>query len=697
MNRIYFTSLFMLLSNSNFAYQEVSLSAVFALEEMVISASKKAEPIKEAPVPVTIISSDMIQRSGARNLRDLLAWYVPGMSIVADHNEFNISMRGVYASSQQKILIMLNGHRLNSRVYSEANVGYGIGLNKLEKIEVLRGPASSLYGNVALAAVVNLITKDPNNLTSHQIQISAGNHGSHKLSLLSPIFVKDSKTLLWAEVFESNGEKRFNPASKDYSATPLDATIYIDRVKDKPAYDIGINSDHGKFNFLLNMRNELSGATFSSVGSSPNYDVKAIGSFSGLHEGLSSKSLHSRVLYATDLSKTRRMNAEVYHNRNRVADSIILNPNTKLMAGLRWKERSFGMKSHFEIDYKNSENNGGTLSYGFEFDQMENYHSVLAIGLDPSQASMGHLLDIGKETIVSSYMQLKHKIGQSLIYNIGLRYDSKNRKEGPKVSNASPRIAMIYQPNDEMNYKLSYAESFVDAPYWYRYNVLSSYIGSRNLKPEYLKSIQFTPSYISPDKLQKYQINIFYNQLSDFVFRDTQAGPNGPNYRNAGQLDSIGYELEASFQIDDSQNLLFNYTHQRVLNAKDYGTTGSDIHNIPSNIINVMYNKDLISKSGQDIKFNLGLNWYGSQLSPIDANLGGKPYVNPQERVSSRLLVQTGIRLESHASNVKNISQRFVDFRVYNLLNEKYRQGGSPNVPYPQQSRTFMISVGCSF
>ena len=120
MNKIYPGILLTLLATSNYMTKAASLADVFALEDVVVSASKTAEPVKEAPVPVTLISADMIQRSGARNLRDLLAWYVPGMSMVTDHNEYNISMRGVYASSQQKILIMLNGHRLNGRTYSEA-------------------------------------------------------------------------------------------------------------------------------------------------------------------------------------------------------------------------------------------------------------------------------------------------------------------------------------------------------------------------------------------------------------------------------------------------------------------------------------------------------------------------------------------------------------------------------------------------
>ena len=124
----------------------------------ITTASQQAESIDEAPVPVTLITEEMIEASGARNLGDLLVMFVPGMSKV-EGLETNVSMHGVYSSTQEKILIMLDGHRLNSRTTNSEQPDFRTSLEKIKQIEVLRGPASSLYGNVALTAVVNIITK----------------------------------------------------------------------------------------------------------------------------------------------------------------------------------------------------------------------------------------------------------------------------------------------------------------------------------------------------------------------------------------------------------------------------------------------------------------------------------------------------------------------------------------------------------
>ncbi len=81
------------------------------------------------------------------------------MTNVQDQNEVNVAMRGIYTSSQQKILILLDSQRLNSHVYSMATPDFSIGLDKVKQMVVLHGPGSSLYGNVALTAVINIALK----------------------------------------------------------------------------------------------------------------------------------------------------------------------------------------------------------------------------------------------------------------------------------------------------------------------------------------------------------------------------------------------------------------------------------------------------------------------------------------------------------------------------------------------------------
>ena len=115
----------------------------------ITTASSKAENLNESPVPVTLITEEMIRNSGARNLKEVLMAYVPGMLNVDCNDDINMAMRSMYSSGQEKMLFMLNGHRLNSYGTNVAAPDFSLSLEKVKQIEVLRGPASSLYGGVA--------------------------------------------------------------------------------------------------------------------------------------------------------------------------------------------------------------------------------------------------------------------------------------------------------------------------------------------------------------------------------------------------------------------------------------------------------------------------------------------------------------------------------------------------------------------
>lgn len=143
----------------------------------VTTASNISESLNEVPVPTTLITEEMIAASGGRNLQEVLAAYVPGISLVDCNDDINISMRSIHSSTQEKMLFMLNGHRLNSYLTNTAAPDFSISLEKVKQIEVLRGPASSLYGGVALTGVVNIITKQGADVDGVQIKAGAGNYG----------------------------------------------------------------------------------------------------------------------------------------------------------------------------------------------------------------------------------------------------------------------------------------------------------------------------------------------------------------------------------------------------------------------------------------------------------------------------------------------------------------------------------------
>ena len=199
-----------------------TLSLYELINLKVDAASGFTESLTQTPVPVTVITQAMIENSAALSLRDLLTQYVPGFTQVQDQNEYNVAFRGIYTSSQQKILILLNGKRINSRAYSSADPAHAISLDKLSQIEVIRGPGSSVYGNVALTAVVNLKLKKATPQSSFSTRLKVGNNGLRSLYNEWSTTSEAIEYFAWASYFETKGEKYWVTPENDYSASPAD-------------------------------------------------------------------------------------------------------------------------------------------------------------------------------------------------------------------------------------------------------------------------------------------------------------------------------------------------------------------------------------------------------------------------------------------------------------------------------------------
>ena len=179
----------MLLLNANPGYTSVNDPPRFRdmIEELkkganatISTASLSNESVEEAPVPVTVITEEMIRAAGAQTIQDALIAYVPGISVIEINGIMNFAYRGIYGLSQEKMLFMLNGIRLNSYYSNTAMTDYSISMEKIKQIEILRGPSSSLYGDVALTGVVNIITKDGSDLDGIEINAGVGNFGGCK-------------------------------------------------------------------------------------------------------------------------------------------------------------------------------------------------------------------------------------------------------------------------------------------------------------------------------------------------------------------------------------------------------------------------------------------------------------------------------------------------------------------------------------
>jgi outer membrane receptor for ferrienterochelin and colicins len=686
------------------------------LDPLVVSASRTAELLSEAPVPVTVITSDMIRGISARNLKEVLETYVPGMTNITDHNELNVAMRGVFASSQQKILVMVDGHRLNSRVYSMASpdMGLMISPDRIKQIEVLRGPGSAAYGNSAFTAVVNVITQDGPEIGGFVARVGAGNHGQATGSLVFGGGREGIDDLvIWGQTWRAMGEEVAISAEDDYALDsdgdgvpdPHAGVALVGAVRNPGSYDVGGRYEIGDFHLYGNSRYGKHTEPLTAGGiTGAVYAYDQMRTIMGEGPGLGSGSNHLELGWARQLRDIHTLELTGYYDTNEISGNLTTGYDTHLW--LAWRDRAQGGIGQYTIDYRAL--GTGSLLVGGQLDFAYLVDSILLAGSEGDWQAVGdtdqrEVLLPGQEATYSGFVQLKHTFGKALLVNLGTRFDYKVRREGDPANDIpeqddildiSPRLAAVLRPIEPLAIKLSYAESFVDAPYWYRYNNFPSYAGAVTLTPEQLRAAQLTPELTLLDGRFKSTSNLAYQSVYDFIYRDNAAEPGEPFYINAGHFDSLILEQEIAF-VETAARVRANATWQRVLDVENYEAPdgGDRINYVPSVYGNLVVDVNPLLALDESLWTNVTLRVVGPMAAPIRAVSQSRPDLeaNLGNEAPGYALLDVGARFE------RLIGGLSVDGRVTNVLDTQYTQGGATLFPYPQPGRWFLVNVEWAF
>ena len=161
----------------------MSLDELLQVEVPVVyAASKHLQKATDAPSSVTVITRDEIQKFGYRTLAETLR-AVRSFYITFDRNYWYLGARGFLRPGDynSRILVLIDGHRQNENIFDSGFVGTEMALDMdlVERIEVVRGPGSSLYGSNAFFAVVNVVTRRPKDFQWVEASGSAGSFSTY--------------------------------------------------------------------------------------------------------------------------------------------------------------------------------------------------------------------------------------------------------------------------------------------------------------------------------------------------------------------------------------------------------------------------------------------------------------------------------------------------------------------------------------
>jgi iron complex outermembrane receptor protein len=182
------------------------------MEEVVVTATRDTEEVRKIPANVSVITAKDIEKSGATNVVEVLEKLesIQFRDYSGNSSQSVIDLRGFGGDNPfGKTLIMLDGRRLNRPDMSSIN-WLQIPLNNIERIEVVRGASSVLYGDAAIGGVINIITKKGEGKPRFDASVIAGSYGLHNERV--GVAGSDDK---WT--YALNGENNFNSGYRDRS------------------------------------------------------------------------------------------------------------------------------------------------------------------------------------------------------------------------------------------------------------------------------------------------------------------------------------------------------------------------------------------------------------------------------------------------------------------------------------------------
>jgi len=707
---------------------KMSLQQIMELE-VITSASTYEQPINEAHANIITISKEKIARKDYQNLIEVLE-DVPGFdfSTFEDSGEYSShsTHRGIGGDpGNTKLIIMVDGIVQNHIAFNWSNGWTNEQmLFDLERIEIIQGPGSALYGANSFSGVINLITLK--GYEGAEARVRLGENNNKNLSLLW------GKKLAQGQGHIQFSLRKYDTDGDSGSDRPDPKNYFHNNV----APNILTENYDNNGNYVTNSANPYAGQALNdgfdsnadnlSMRIKLNYQSLELGGFYWDKENGLGSYVPGYEYYSNDSNHNFKVHQRGYHLY--AQHDLDINEKTSLFSRIVWREntqepdtafnytyrypdlaKSYHSKSsqfnwEERLDYQQDSNNhwifGAKLQYSDKMPQQISLGEIQSDASNTSSSSCWDLADSGlnqackvkihKTHEEAAYILWDGQFTEQITHSFGLRYDQSNEYE----SEFNPRLSLAYQWYDWWKIRVSYATAFRQ-PSLFELN--DEFRGNSNLDSEHIETIELQNNFILNENANM-RVNLFYSKMKNLI--SEQDDPNssaGRQFVNLpGNTHVAGLSLIASYQISPSFSLDGNYMYTHMKSDEAWGAP----HKV---------NLALNWKVWQDkLNINLQSNWVGDRKTP-DTN----SYFSGKDAPSyfKMDLVVWGKELFP----AKNLD---IKLTIKNLLDEQYygigRQSGfsdidaldpdtNPNpagfIPayHPQAGREFFISLGYTF
>jgi outer membrane receptor for ferrienterochelin and colicins len=547
-------------------------------ETFVITASRVLENIKKSAASITVITDKEIRQMGARNLMDVLQT-VPGMSYMYyPDGTYKIDARGLFKSAGQNILLMVNSHPLNESYLGGAMITYDtISLDNVQRIEVIRGPGSALYGANAFAGVINIITKEAKDINGVQVSAGGGSYQTQQYNLLFGKTFNDLRIAFNFKYFTTDG---FEAPIEQDRQTILDQ-LFGTHASLAPGHAKGYDEKY-EGSLILGYKGFKLDAHY--INRDQDRPI-------GILYALSQKSTEPVEAYNLTLSYEGNikegldLSGKVYRNYHYWhADFQALPPGAALMTptgptilpnGAIAKPSNKNTRNGLELlaTYKSSDLN--TMLAGITYEKMEQYDVEYAANFlnTPVQnviiplPAVQNLTDTQNynknvsRTFTAPFLEDLWDIKDNLRLTVGARYDHYSDFGG----SFNPRAGIAWEFTKGYDLKLLYGRAFRAPSFYELYSQNNpAFVGNPDLKPETVNTYEISVGAELTEALST-RITGFRNSIKDSVDVVTSGGAR--IFQNKDKIRSQGIETEVKYDFGKGTYLAANYTYQDAENV----------------------------------------------------------------------------------------------------------------------------------
>jgi len=626
---------------------ELPLEALMQMEvPEVFSASKFEQKATEAPSSTTVITSDEIKRYGYRTLAEVLA-SVPGFYISYDRNYDFLGTGGVsLGDANSRILLLVNGHRVNNDLNDSAAIDTSaiLDIDLIERIEIIRGPSSVLYGNNAFFGVINVITRQGKQVNGAEVSGAYGSFNAYSGRVtLGDQFTNGLQFLVSGTIYNSDGPDNlfypeFNtPSQNNGVARKLD--------------DDGFGSFFGSASYK---DFTLEGAFVHREKGNPTaqYDT----TFDDPRLRTIDERGYGTLKYEHKFPDEVDVSANVYYDRS---DFQIGYPEVPQF----FLEQQSGQWTGGEVQVNKKIWDRHVITVGAEY---RNDFELDRRVFDPAAGQTFTDVHDHRQNY-GVFAQGDFVVATHLHVSAGVRYD----QYGNFNPSLSPRAALIYNPFRQSTFKFIYGTAFRDPNF-----VELSDPRFQDIKPEKITSYQLVYEQGIRQNLQS-SISGFYNRMDDLI--DFENG----SYTNFN-VDTLGTELALEGKWGNDIRTRLSYTLQHTQNRD----TGGGLPDSPMHMIKFNISAPLLKD-----KIFAGLEvQYTSKRHTAFTDLSGDTLNGPD--AAGYAVVNFTIFSQNLLKNLE------ISASVYNLLGNTYNDPASlfhQQALIPQDGRTFRLKLTYRF